>query len=336
MEKTLINQAVKNAVGQESCENTSVQEAEKTDPAALSAREFEDFLASIVTGVIQNVVDVRAGKLKPDEASSRDDATVRTLAQILMGEHERIRLMLAPGTPKPGPELVAAMKANLPALFRDLPQGVDAGNPRALMVHASRVFLREIYTMLKAAAAEGGELTPERLKVRIERTAFVWGERFLGDTLNETKPSLGAIDIVDGIFRQALRNMAKRLSMLRTGEMTPEELDAANEKLVFWLASTFSGENRHFETVDEWHPYGLSDELERIFGDHLSIEGGQGDDRTIARAARLFVREGEAMLTEALEAGLPASSAAETEPAVIFAARWANLFAGQLAEWPED
>lgn len=42
------------------------------------------------------------------------------------------------------------------------------------------------------------------------------------------------------------------------------------------------------------------------------------------------------MLTEALEAGLPASSAAETEPAVIFAARWANLFAGQLAEWPED
>ena len=58
--------------------------------------------------------------------------------------------------------------------------------------------------------------------------------------------------------------------------------------------------------------------------------------RTIARAARLFVREGEAMLTEALEAGLPASSAAETEPAVIFAARWANLFAGQLAEWPED
>ena len=44
MEKTLINQAVKNAVGQESCENTSVQEAEKTDPAALSAREFDGLL----------------------------------------------------------------------------------------------------------------------------------------------------------------------------------------------------------------------------------------------------------------------------------------------------
>ena len=152
----------------------------------------------------------------------------------------------------------------------------------------------------------------------------------------EQKPSLGAIDIVDGIFRQALRNLAKRLEMLRSGEMTPEELDAANEKLVSWLASTFSGENRHFETVEEWHPYGLSEELERIFGDHLSIEGDQGDDRTIARAARLFVREGEAMLLEALDSGLPASSAAEVEPAVIFAARWANLFAGALSEFPEE
>ena len=178
MEKTLINQAVKNAVGQESCENTSVQEAEKTDPAALSAREFEDFLASIVTGVIQNVVDVRAGKLKPDEASSRDDATVRTLAQILMGEHERIRLMPAPGTPKPGPELVGAMKANLPALFRDLPQGVDAGNPRALMVHASRVFLREIYTMLKAAAAEAASLRRNVLKCESNARHLFGGSAF--------------------------------------------------------------------------------------------------------------------------------------------------------------
>ena len=175
MGKTLINQAVENAVdGQQ-----------KAEPAELSARDFQDFLAGIVTGVIQNVVAVRAGQLKPDEASGRDDATVRTLAQILMGEHERIRLMLAPETPKPGPDLVAAMKQNLPALFKDLPQGVDAGNPRALMVHASRVFLREIYTMLKAAAAEGGDLTPERLKLRIERIAFVWAERFLGDTLND-------------------------------------------------------------------------------------------------------------------------------------------------------
>ena len=33
----------------------------------------------------------------------------------------------------------------------------------------------------------------------------------------DQKPSLGAIDIVDGIFRQALRNMAKRLSLLLPG-----------------------------------------------------------------------------------------------------------------------
>lgn len=148
----------------------------------------------------------------------------------------------------------------------------------------------------------------------------------------EQKPSLGAIDIVDGIFRQALRNMARRLASLSAGEMTADELNAANEKLVTWLASTFSGENRHFESIEHWHPDGLTDEILSIFGEHLPLESGSGDNRVIARAARLFVREGESLLADAMKAGLPASGAAESEPAVIFAARWANLFAGALPE----
>ena len=148
----------------------------------------------------------------------------------------------------------------------------------------------------------------------------------------EQKPNLGSIDIVDGIFRQALRNLARRLAAVSAGEMTAGELDAANEKLVSWLASTFAGENRHFDVIDHWHPEGLSDEILRLFGEHLPIESGCGDDRVIARAARLFVREAESMLGEAMAAGLSPQSAAETEPAVMFAAQWANLFAGALTE----
>ena len=159
--------------------------APRTERAELTAREFEEFLAGIVTGVIRNVTAVRAGELSAEDASGRDDATVRTLAQILMGEHERIRLVVNAGTPKPGPELVEAMRTNLPALFRDMEPGADSGNPRALMVHAARVFLREIYTMLRAAASEGTALSAESLRLRIGRIAFVWTERFLGDTLNE-------------------------------------------------------------------------------------------------------------------------------------------------------
>lgn len=157
----------------------------KGEKAAIGAEEFRTFLAGIVTGVLEHVLDVRSGKLKPEEASELDDATVRTLAQILMDEHEKVRLDLKGCGPKPGPELVDEIKRNLPALFRDLPEGTDAGNPRALMVHAARVFLREIYSMIRSAAKEGDDLSVESLKIRIDRVAAVWAERFLGDSLGE-------------------------------------------------------------------------------------------------------------------------------------------------------
>lgn len=157
----------------------------KGEKAAIGAEEFRTFLAGIVTGVLEHVLDVRSGKLKPEEASELDDATVRTLAQILMDEHEKIGLDLKGCGPKPGPELVDEIKRNLPALFRDLPEGTDAGNPRALMVHAARVFLRDIYSMIRSAAKEGDDLSVESLKIRIDRVAAVWAERFLGDSLGE-------------------------------------------------------------------------------------------------------------------------------------------------------
>lgn len=155
------------------------------EKAVLTSRDFQEFLAGIATGVIRNVLEVRAGKLKPDEAGERDDATVRQLAQILMGEHDRIRLAPEAGSPEPGPALVAEMQKNLPALFRGLPAGADPKNPRALMVHAARVFLREIYAMVKAAAADGEKLTDQVLRVRIERLAAVWAARFTGDALGD-------------------------------------------------------------------------------------------------------------------------------------------------------
>ena len=156
--------------------------------ATLSGKEFEGFLAGIVREVIRHVLDVRAGRLKPEEASDMDDATVRTLAQILMGEHEKIRLVPGGSAPTPGPELASAMLLNLPSLFRELPAASLAGNPRPLMVHAARVFLKETYAMLRAAAAEGTELTDERLRIRIDRLAGVWAERVLGDSLSQNAP----------------------------------------------------------------------------------------------------------------------------------------------------
>lgn len=168
--------------------------ARQSGRVELDAGAFEDFLAGIVREVIQHVVGVRAGRLRPEEASDLDDATVRTLAQILMGEHEKIVLVPGADGPKPGPELVGEMLRNLPALFRDLPPASLAGNPRPLMVHAARVFLRETYAMLKAAAAEGTDLSEANLRLRIGRLSAVWAERFLGDTLGDGRPAPGRAD----------------------------------------------------------------------------------------------------------------------------------------------
>lgn len=147
------------------------------EPVLLDEPAFEIFMQGIVREVFRNVLAVRAGTLKPEEAAERDDANVRNLARLLMAEHERMRLAL----PKTGPALAQAMRENIPALFAKMDEALDGANPRAVMVHASRVFLSDIYMLVRACAAEGEALTPERVEDRIERMAAVWAIRFMGD-----------------------------------------------------------------------------------------------------------------------------------------------------------
>lgn len=158
-------------------DEAAVKAALEGEAAVLDAASFEGFLAGIARTVLANVGEVRAGKLSAEDAAKRDDATVRSLAQVLMGEHAKIRAEL----PATGPALVKEMEENIPALFRQLPEGADRANPRAMMVHACRIFLSELYTMIRACAAEGDRLTPQMLKDRIEGFAAVWAVRFMGD-----------------------------------------------------------------------------------------------------------------------------------------------------------
>lgn len=148
----------------------------------------------------------------------------------------------------------------------------------------------------------------------------------------DRKPSLGAIDVVDGIFRQAARNLARRIAALRAGDMTPEELDAANEKLVEWMGATFSGRSRHFDVIDHWHPSGLAAEIEHVLGGDVSADDAGTDEGVIREAVRIWVREAESLIGESLDCGLPPEGAAGTEAMLILSGRWANLFAGALSD----
>lgn len=152
---------------------------DRQTPVTLGTDQLETLLADTVRRVLQNILDVRAGTLTADEAAERDDAAVRAIARILMNEDDRVTLTL----PSCGPALVEEMRENIPALFKDMPR--EAGeNPRAAMVHAARVFQREVYTMLRACLSQGEcDVQDEKLEECFEGFCSVWLVRFTGGRL---------------------------------------------------------------------------------------------------------------------------------------------------------
>ena len=66
-------------------------------------------------------------------------------------------------------------------------------------------------------------------------------------------PSLAAIDVVERILLQAVKNTAQRSVDASQGKLTRQDLVEADLKLVSWLTDTFAGRNRHFETAEGWN-----------------------------------------------------------------------------------
>ena len=82
----------------------------------------------------------------------------------------------------------------------------------------------------------------------------------------ERAPSLSDITVVDGLLTRAFLNLAERRNRAAAGELDAEALAAADAKLEDWLAATFSGANRHFESDPDFHPAGLAEHLAEGFG----------------------------------------------------------------------
>ena len=71
-------------------------------------------------------------------------------------------------------------------------------------------------------------------------------------------PSLAAIDVVERILLQAVKNTAQRSVDASQGKLTRQDLVEADLKLVTWLNATFAGRNRQLETDEGWNPTGLA------------------------------------------------------------------------------
>lgn len=96
--------------------------------------------------------------------------------------------------------------------------------------------------------------------------------------LHATKRELGAnissCAVAEVVIRQAITNMWQRVQSVLAGEMTTDELQAADLKLVDWLTQTFGGENPHFTAETEWNGRGLALSLLESMGDAIVERAG--------------------------------------------------------------
>ena len=112
-----------------------IEGAKKAPSALVDPAGFELLLEGLASGVVANIAQVRAGKLKPDEAADRDDAAVRSLARMLMDEHDSVRL----GLPLLGAPLAEALRKLLARDARVLHRVVQRrGGQRRLLSRQRR------------------------------------------------------------------------------------------------------------------------------------------------------------------------------------------------------
>lgn len=110
----------------------------------------------------------------------------------------------------------------------------------------------------------------------------------------ERLPSLAAIDVVEGLLTQALRNTARRRAQQRNGELTADDLAEADEKVVTWFATTFSGGNPYYRSEEDWNPDGLAEYLREMLLDPITQKKGSMpayDKDVIAAAAEIFLED---------------------------------------------
>lgn len=132
----------------------------------------------------------------------------------------------------------------------------------------------------------------------------------------ERAPNLASIDVVEGILLKAAKNMRARAESFAAGELTEDDIEAANARLMEWLGTTFAGGNPHFETTEDWNPTGLA-ALIREKAEELDLTD-LSDEAVVRAAASWFVADAVETVTASPDDG----------SLEALAARWAAGFTG--------
>ena len=93
----------------------------------------------------------------------------------------------------------------------------------------------------------------------------------------ELAPNISALPVARDVVTQAVVNSFDRAQKVAAGEMTFEQLEEANLKLVLWLEETFCARNPHFYAETEFNRVNFARYLRASVGEELALAGHRLD-----------------------------------------------------------
>lgn len=146
-------------------------------------------------------------------------------------------------------------------------------------------------------------------------------------------PSLAAIDVVERILLQAVKNTAQRSVDASEGKLSRQDLVDADLKLVTWLTDTFAGLQPIILKLPKVGTDGLAQYLREGMGERVrDVLGGKlpdGDYEMIEIGARLFLNNAYVLLEQIGLMGNGNLSGLEQNDSVLsFVNYWSCLLTG--------
>lgn len=150
----------------------------------------------------------------------------------------------------------------------------------------------------------------------------------------EQLPSLVAIDVLEKILMQAVRNSARRCAQVEAGEMSPQERQGYDIKVRDWMTATLMGENEHYQTAENWNPVGLTDYLRQTLSKQfVQMHGGipEDDREVINSAVELFMIGFYNAFAQLRKHGHPYEGIEQHEQLAGLIGFWSQVFSGSYA-----